>query len=108
MLGHVGGMQGGCTRVGVPGWVYRVVYREGYTGVLPTDRAGRAHDSEAGPVRACRALEWVVMGSDACPGGWTAPGYPPSGPGRLWLPGTQDPRECRLLANKGEINVNSL
>ena len=31
-------------RVGIPGW-----YREGYTGVLPTDRGEQSWYSEAGP-----------------------------------------------------------
>ena len=60
VLGHVGGMQGGCTgRVGIQGgytgWVSGGLYR-----VLPQHPREDLPDSGAGPGRPCRGLEWVV------------------------------------------------
>ena len=46
----VGGATRAVGRVGTTGWVYGVGTGRGYTGVLPTHRAGRPQDSEAGPV----------------------------------------------------------
>ena len=93
--------QGGYgTRVGIQGG-----YREGLYRVLPTQRARKVQTSEAGP-EALQGPEWWVWG-------WTRDRRldgllrPPSGPGRAPVPSlSQDPSECRLLANKGEIRVH--
>ena len=52
--------------VGIPGEYYPATLH----------RARKTHDSEAGPGSTCRVLEWVVMGLDACTGGWTVIPHP--------------------------------
>ena len=48
----------------VPGWVYGVGRREGYTGVLPSHLESGGSDSEAGP-GTLQGVEWVVTAA-AC------------------------------------------
>ena len=50
---------------GYTGWVYGVGTREGNTGTPSHVLGERSHTSEAGPGRACRALEWVGVGARA-------------------------------------------
>ena len=86
----------GCTaevygRGMVPGWVYGVGIRVGYTGVYypATQHRARSHpDSEAGPGGPCRGLEWVVRVVDACPWRrWAGTGISPPLRGPVGPPG---------------------
>ena len=86
---------------GYPGWVYRV----GNTGVHPvTTLCSRRvpSDSEAGP-EALQGLEWWSLGARTYRR-LDGPCTHPSGARSGMLPSlVQDPRDCRLLANNGEI-----
>ena len=92
------------TRVGIPGWVYWVGSRRGYTGVLPSCLKAEAPDSEAGPGRPAGA---GVGGQEVQrpPEPQDHHSRPLQGlPGPLRCPGPL-PAGCRLWANRGEIKV---
>ena len=102
----------GCTRVGVPGWVYGWGIRVGIPGEYPATLL------EEVPSTAKRAPEAHSVGWS----GWywgpgvpvlgTAAGtvlVPPCGPGRPPVGSLyQDLTDCRLTANKGEISGHFL
>ena len=85
-----------CTRVGVPGWVYRVGRQGGYTGVLPSHRGEVPSTAKRAP-EAPWGLEWVVLGTGRAPGtvGGDGP-VPPYGPGRSTPGGPPCTGPCRL------------
>ena len=70
----------------------------GYTGYPASLLEERSSDSEAGPGRACRALEWVVTGARTPAA--LGPPLPAVGPASL----SQhcSPGNTRLWTNKGE------
>ena len=97
----------GVRQVGVPGWVYGWVYGWGIPGSTTQppctreevpDTAERAPEAPAG-------LEWVVSGTGRVTGGVRAPDHPAGPVGHPRCPPCQDPSGCRLLANKGEIDL---
>ena len=90
---------------GIPGY-----YREGYTGVLPTHPPREEVNEECPAGAACCAGQGVLTGGNACygDGGGTGPGTTLRARSvhLRWPSLYQDPRRCRLTANKGEISVN--
>ena len=93
-----------CTRVGVPGWVYREGIREGYTGVVPSHRKAEGMYSEAGP-EGLQGLEWWYIPA-ARPAPADHPLHTPAGCSGARSAVSWDLLEnARLLANKARFDL---
>ena len=86
----------------------RVGIREGaIPGTTPAPREEGPDTAKRAP-EALQGPEWVVSGAGRVTGGWTGIPHPAGPVGLARQPSLGIPSECRLLANRGEINGHFL